>query len=103
MAYPGSQLYPMAQKNKWQLPDDKDGPGWIGYSQHSYDTLPLRTNHLKASEVLEFRDQAFMKYFNNSDYLSMIKTKFGESTRAHIVQMSQHKLKRRHQFEKVSY
>ena len=59
--------------------------------------------NLKASEVLEFRDQAFMKYFNNSDYLSMIKTKFGESTRAHIVQMSQHKLKRRHQFEKVSY
>ena len=40
MAYPGSQLYPLAQKNKWQLPDDKGGPGWIGYSQHSYDILP---------------------------------------------------------------
>jgi radical SAM superfamily enzyme YgiQ (UPF0313 family) len=103
MAYPGSQLYPLAQKNKWQLPDDKGGPGWIGYSQHSYDTLPLRTNHLKASEVLEFRDQAFDKYFNNHDYLSMIRNKFGEDTKKHISQMAVHKLKRKHQFEEVSY
>ena len=103
MAYPGSQLYPLAQKNKWQLPDDKGGPGWIGYSQHSYDTLPLRTNHLKASEVLEFRDRAFDKYFNNSDYLSMIKKKFGQDTQKHILKMSEHKLKRKHQFEEVSY
>ena len=103
MAYPGSQLYPLAQKNKWKLPDDKSGPGWIGYSQHSYDTLPLRTNHLKASEVLEFRDKAFDIYFNNNDYLSMIEKKFGISTRDHISKMSKHKLKRRHQFEDVSY
>ena len=103
MAYPGSQLYPLAQKNKWQLPDDEGGPGWIGYSQHSYDTLPLRTNHLKASEVLEFRDQAFDKYFNNHNYLSMIKNKFGEDTQKHISKMSDHKLKRKHQFEEVSY
>ena len=103
MAYPGSQLYPLAQKNKWQLPDDKNGPGWIGYSQHSYDSLPLRTNHLKASEVLEFRDRAFDRYFNNSDYLSMIKNKFGEDTKQHILKMSKYKLKRKHQFEDVSY
>ena len=103
MAYPGSQLYPLAQKNKWMLPDDKGGPGWIGYSQHSYDTLPLRTNYLKASEVLEFRDQAFDKYFNSSDYLSMIRNKFGEDTQKHILKMSDHKLKRKHQFENVSY
>ena len=76
MAYPGSQLYSLAKKNKWKLPDDKGGPGWIGYSQHSYDTLPLRTNHLKASEVLDFRDKAFNTYFNNTNYLNMIKKKF---------------------------
>ena len=96
MAYPGSQLYPLAQKNKWELPDDKGGPGWIGYSQHSYDTLPLRTNHLKASEVLDFRDKAFDTYFNSNDYLSMIKNKFGEDTKSHILKMSEHKLKRKH-------
>ena len=103
MAYPGSQLYPLAQKNNWQLPDDKGGPGWIGYSQHSYNTLPLRTKYLKASQVLEFRDQAFNKYFKNQNYLTMIKNKFGEETQKHISTMSEHKLKRKHQFEEVSY
>ena len=67
---------------------------WIGYSQHSYNTLPLRTKHLKASQVLEFRDQAFDKYFKNQNYLTMIKNKFGEETQKHISKMSEHKLKR---------
>ena len=24
-----------------------NGPGWIGYSQHAYETLPLRTETYK--------------------------------------------------------
>ena len=103
MAYPGSQLYPLAKKNKWLLPDDKEGPGWIGYSQHSYDTLPLRTKYLKASQVLEFRDQAFDKYFKNQNYLSMVKRKFGDETQKHISKMTEHKLKRKHHNEDVIY
>ncbi|MDA9740549.1 B12-binding domain-containing radical SAM protein [Pelagibacteraceae bacterium] len=103
MAYPGSQLYPMAKNKKWTLPDDANGPGWIGYSQHSYETLPLRTEHIKGSEVLEFRDKAFDAYFKNQDYLSMVKKTFGEQTVSHIEKMSSHKLKRKHNFEKVNY
>ncbi len=103
MAYPGSQLYPMAKNKKWTLPDDKNGPGWIGYSQHSYQTLPLRTEHIKGSEVLEFRDKAFDAYFKSQDYLSMVKKTFGEQTASHIEKMSSHKLKRKHNFEKVNY
>ena len=103
MAYPGSQLYPMAKNKKWTLPDDENGPGWIGYSQHSYQTLPLRTEHIKGSEVLEFRDKAFDAYFKSQDYLSMVKKTFGEQTVSHIEKMSSHKLKRKHNFEKVNY
>ena len=103
MAYPGSQLYPMAKSKGWMLPDDKEGPGWIGYSQHAYETLPLRTEHLKGSEVLEFRDKAFNTYFNNSDYTSMITKTFGKETAKHISEMAKHKLKRKHDFEKVNY
>ena len=103
MAYPGSQLYPMAKNKKWALPDDKNGPGWIGYSQHSYQTLPLRTEHIKGSEVLEFRDKAFDVYFKSQDYLSMVGKTFGEQTVSHIQKMSSHKLKRKHNFEKVNY
>ncbi len=103
MAYPGSQLYPMAKNKKWALPDDKNGPGWIGYSQHSYQTLPLRTEHIKGSEVLDFRDKAFDAYFKSQDYLSMVRKTFGEQTVSHIEKMSSHKLKRKHNFEKVNY
>ena len=103
MAYPGSQLYPMAKNKKWALPDDENGPGWIGYSQHSYQTLPLRTEHIKGSEVLEFRDKAFDAYFKSQDYLSMVGKTFGEQTVSHIEKMSSHKLKRKHNFEKVNY
>ena len=103
MAYPGSQLYPMAKNKKWALPDDENGPGWIGYSQHSYQTLPLRTEHIKGSEVLGFRDKAFDAYFKSQDYLSMVGKTFGEQTVSHIEKMSSHKLKRKHNFEKVNY
>jgi anaerobic magnesium-protoporphyrin IX monomethyl ester cyclase len=103
MAYPGSQLYPMARDKKWKLPDDNNGPGWIGYSQHAYDTLPLPTEHIKASEVLNFRDKAFDIYFNNSDYLSMINKTYGADTLEHIKKMSKHKILRKHHKEEVNY
>lgn len=82
MAYPGSKLYVMAKINGWQLPNS-----WIGYSQHSYECIPLPTEHLTAAEVLAFRDQAFKTYFTNSRYLTLTKTKFGEKVTAHIKDM----------------
>ena len=103
MAYPGSQLHLMAKKNKWSLPEDKNGPGWIGYSQHAYETLPLRTEHVKASEVLDFRDKAFDVYFKNTNYLSMMKKTFDAKTVDHLNEMSSYKLKRKHHEEDVSY
>jgi radical SAM superfamily enzyme YgiQ (UPF0313 family) len=103
MAYPGSQLYPLAKSKNWQLPDDKGGPGWIGYSQHAYETLPLRTEKIKASEVLEFRDKAFNAYFKNTNYLSMVKKLYGAKVESHIKKMTQYTIKRKHQFESVSY
>jgi anaerobic magnesium-protoporphyrin IX monomethyl ester cyclase len=103
MAYPGSQLHIMAKKNSWQLPEDKGGPGWIGYSQHAYECLPLRTEKLKSTEVLDFRDKAFSAYFNDSNYLSMIKSTFGNSTSDHIQKMIAYKINRKHHKEKVNY
>jgi len=103
MAYPGSQLYTLAKTNRWKLPDDKGGPGWIGYSQHAYETLPLRTETIKASEVLEFRDKAFNAYFKNANYLNMIKKLYGVQIENHLKEMTHYKIKRKHQFEEVSY
>jgi radical SAM superfamily enzyme YgiQ (UPF0313 family) len=103
MAYPGSQLYPLAKSKNWKLPDDQRGPGWIGYSQHAYETLPLPTEKLKGSEVLNFRDKAFNIYFESTDYLKMISSSFGDQTSSHIKKMASHKIKRKHHDEQVNY
>jgi radical SAM superfamily enzyme YgiQ (UPF0313 family) len=90
MAYPGSKLYGMAVEKNWRLPDS-----WIGYSQHGYETLPLRTEALTSAEVLKFRDDAFHQYFTNDSYLALIKRKFGEDVLSHIRDMTKIRLRRK--------
>jgi radical SAM superfamily enzyme YgiQ (UPF0313 family) len=90
MAYPGSPLYAMALEHGWALPQ-----AWSGYSQHSYDCLPLPTEKLTAAEVLRFRDEAFHIYFSDPRYLAMVRSRFGAETEAHVREMSEHRLKRR--------
>ena len=103
MAYPGSQLYSLAKEKKWKLPDDINGPGWIGYSQHAFEALPLPTEKIKGSKVLDFRDNAFNIYFKNTDYLAMIKKTFGINAAQHIEKMTDHKIERKHHYNKVDY
>lgn len=96
MAYPGSALYETAKKKGWALPDDPEGPGWIGYSQHARDTLPLPTEALSATSVLDFRDAAFNEYFQNPAYQSMIRQTFGPETEMHVKEMTRYELPRAH-------
>lgn len=90
MAYPGSKLYLMALEKKWDLPES-----WIGYSQHAYESKPLRSETLSAAEILKFRDEAFYKYFTNQKYLSMVNQKFGKFVHDHVAEMTKIKLKRK--------
>jgi len=90
MAYPGSQLYDMALEQGWQLP-----VCWHGFSQHSYETLPLPTQQVSAAEVLRFRDDAFQTYFANPAYLSMLEQTFGPQVREHVQRITAGRLKRR--------
>jgi anaerobic magnesium-protoporphyrin IX monomethyl ester cyclase len=97
MAYPGSPLYDMAKHKGWSLPDDVEGPGWIGYSQHAYECLPLPTDTLQATQVLNFRDQAFQAYFTNSNYVEMLRRTFEPGVAKHVEEMCAHRIRRRHQ------
>jgi len=90
MAYPGSRLYDIAKKEGWELPRQ-----WHGFSQHSYETLPLPTKYVSAKEVLKFRDDAFHKYFSNPVYLNMLEKKFGLNVRTHIEEMVNTRLRRK--------
>jgi len=89
MAYPGSKLYEDAIADKVKLPSK-----WSGFSQHSYDCLPLATEFESAETVLQFRDDAFHEFFDSDDYLKFVERKFGTETREHIQKMSQSRLKR---------
>ena len=72
MAYPGSALYKRAIKEGWRLPES-----WIGFSQHSEETLPLPTKYLTGGPVLAFWDYAHVKNFFRPEILSMLESKFG--------------------------
>jgi anaerobic magnesium-protoporphyrin IX monomethyl ester cyclase len=91
VAYPGSPLY-----NYWiRRQPEVISTNWETFSQHSYETLPLPTEHLTPKEVLAFRDNAFNAYFSNQDYLSMIGRKFGSRAVQHIEKMLKVKLERK--------
>jgi radical SAM superfamily enzyme YgiQ (UPF0313 family) len=90
MALPGSPLYKLARQNGWPLPDSFEG-----YSFLSYECQPLPTKHLSAAEVLRFRDNAFYKYFDRPEYLSLVERKFGPQQRENVLDLLKVKLKRR--------
>lgn len=91
MAYPGSELYDYAISENWRLPDS-----WIGYSQHSEETLPLPTKYLTGGQVLTFREYAHQKYFSNPAYLEMVERKFGSVTVQNVQKRLLKKLFRKH-------
>jgi hypothetical protein len=91
MPYPGSELYELAIKQDWPLPET-----WQGYSQYAYETMPLPTKHLSASDVLRFRDHAFQVYYSNPKYLDMIMREFGPRVADHIQEMASHRLVRKY-------
>ena len=89
-ALPGSPMYYAAKKNNWALPDSYEG-----YAFLSYESQPLPTKHLSASEVLQFRDDAWQEYFTNSSYLDLVEGKFGMQERKNVEDMSTIRLKRK--------
>ncbi|MBI2026266.1 MAG: cobalamin B12-binding domain-containing protein [Deltaproteobacteria bacterium] len=91
MAYPGSKLYSLAIAQGWQLPRN-----WHDFSQHSIEMLPLPTQALSAGEIISFRDQAWDIYFKNPRYLDMVRSKFGEETYLHVLDMTTIKLNRKY-------
>jgi anaerobic magnesium-protoporphyrin IX monomethyl ester cyclase len=90
MAYPGSPLYNIAKENGVQLPLKYEG-----YSQHSYETLNLSNNQLKAPEILKFRDQAWQSYHRHEPYKKLLLEKFGLHAVKQLEETSKIKLKRK--------
>jgi len=89
MALPGSELYKYAIENNVELPKS-----YSAFSFHSVNTLPLRTEHLTAAEILKFRDEAFIEYHSNENFQQVILNKFGQDSLNTINDTLKYKLKR---------
>ena len=90
MALPGSALYKQALADRILLPKK-----YSEFSFHSYDTIPLSTEKLTGYQILKLRDDAFIKYHTNENYLNKIKDKYGEKAYENIKNMCKIKLKRK--------
>jgi len=90
MALPGSQLYKDAVTNGLDLPES-----YGEYSFLSYDTKPLSTESLTPSEILKFRDMAYLEYFSDQKVLDRIELKFGKKATKNIKEMLVVKIKRK--------
>ena len=89
-ALPGSPIHTKAKLEGTELPTEFSEYGFL-----SYDSKPLPTKYLSSAEVLEFRDNAWNKYFTNPKYLELVEKKFGKQQRVNIENMSKIKLKRK--------
>ena len=87
---PGSELYKKAVSQGARLPD-----GYLGYSFHSYETLPMQTEFLSPAEIIKFRDDAFHTYHSHKPFLEKVRGRFGSIAIQNIEEMSQIRLTRR--------
>lgn len=89
-ALPGSPLHVQAKRKGLLLPDTYQGYGFL-----SYETSPMDTKYISASEVVKFRDNAWKTYHSNPNFLRLIESRFGESARQGIDSLAKIKLRRR--------
>jgi hypothetical protein len=90
MALPGSPIYNHARSRGEKLPESYEQ-----FSFHSYETIPLSTDSIEASRILELRDTKFTEYFSRPEFHKKIVENFGEEASINITEMIKHKLKRR--------
>lgn len=90
MALPGSALYKTALEKNYDMPEN-----YVGYSFHSYETVPMPTDFLTPAQILKFRDEAFITYHQNPKFLSRIKNKYGEKNAKNILEMTKIILRRK--------
>ena len=100
MALPGSALYKEAIEKNYKLPEKYED-----FSFHSYNTQPLPTESLKPAEILRLRDNHYIEYHTNKNFLNKVEKKFGLKAKDNILNMSKIKLKRKiiEELEKNNY
>jgi anaerobic magnesium-protoporphyrin IX monomethyl ester cyclase len=87
VAYPNTKLYDYAKSRKWDTASTS-----IGYAQYSPDFRPLRTNYLTWKQVRDYRDKAFLNYYNDKSYRYHVSHVFGSTVLKQIDYMLSKKI-----------
>lgn len=90
MALPGSPLYAKAKSEGQRLPRNYEE-----FSFHSYETIPLSNENMKASDILQLRDDKFTEYFARPEFITRIEKKFGKRASENIKKMNSKVLRRK--------
>lgn len=90
-AYPGTPLF-TRYLSSGIIREPQD---WNEYSLYGWDCRPCPTKSLSASEVLSWRDEKYVAYYQRPEYLEMIERRFGLATRDHVSRMATKKLERK--------
>jgi len=72
---------------------DKNKPP-IEFAQYSPYFKPEHTKYLTSAQVVKFRDDAFHKYYTDSQYLDMIQRKFGKEASDSMRELTKIRLER---------
>ncbi len=86
--YPGSTLYEEMRSRGVDLPSSG-----VEFAQMSPHFKPVPTRQVKACDVLRFRDEAFHEYYSGTEYLTMMRHKFGAAVVEEIEKMLSIKLR----------
>tara|TARA_B100000287_G_C20669072_1_gene792745 strand:+ start:216 stop:1613 length:1398 start_codon:yes stop_codon:yes gene_type:complete len=73
--FPGSPLFSDTYGKGLDLP-----PTYAGYSYYSENSFANPTDNLTRKEILKFRDDAFIEYYNRKEWVDKIRNKFGQKT-----------------------
>jgi radical SAM superfamily enzyme YgiQ (UPF0313 family) len=90
MALPGSQLYVEAQLQGQELPREYSEFGFL-----SYDCFPLSNGIMSREEMLQVRDENWLKYHTNDEFLSLTRKRFGQTAVDNLNKMTSIPLKRK--------
>ena len=72
MAFPGTRLYNELVAQGVQMPK-----AWSAYGHYSRNSRPLSTQYVDWKDIVRFRDAAFVEYYENPVYQSMLARRFG--------------------------
>ncbi len=87
--YPDTEIYTMAEELGWKLPQTPSQ-----FAQMAFDFKPLQTHHLRAKDVLAYRDWCWFMYHSRRGYIERLRKQFGSESAEEMADIARIEVKR---------